>query len=470
MNDYFQIFNIQKEYLSKLIGIALSKGGDYADLFFEYSISNNLSLRDKEVNSIGKNVDYGVGIRVVKGEQTGYAYSESTQPKDMELAALSAAQIADNIGSFKGVVPFNELHFTNRYPIVSPWEEYALTSKIDFLKSLNERLFALDNRVVKVLERLSDSNTKILFFNSLGDFFCDERPLASVSVSCVVAQGERLETISHSTSFRSGSEMLTERVKDEFVTYVQKYIPISFEAKQPKGGEMAVVMGAGGSGILLHEAIGHAFEADFNRKGTSIFCNMMGKKICSDKISVVDDGTIAGNRGALNVDDEGVLGQKTYMVKEGILTSYLHDRISAKHYGVQPTGNGRRESFRFNPIPRMRATYMENGDSSVDDIIRSVKKGVYVDNFQNGQVEIGAGDFTFYVNNGYLIENGKLTSPIKDINIIGNGPKALADIVEVASDKLIDDSTWTCEKEQYCYVSCGMPTVLIKSLIVGGGN
>ena len=233
---------------------------------------------------------------------------------------------------------------------------------------------------------------------------------------------------------------------------------------------MPVVMGAGSSGILLHEAIGHSFEADFNRMNTSIFSDKLGKKICSEEISVIDDGTIFGNRGSISFDDEGVLSQKTYMVKDGMLNSYLHDRISANFYKTAPTGNGRRESFRYMPLPRMRATYMESGKSKEADIISSVKKGIFVDNFSNGQVQIGAGDFTFFVKSGYLIENGKLTKSVKDINIIGNGPDALADIVAVADNSQIDNGTWTCGKEQYCAVSCGMPSVLVSKLTVGGIN
>ncbi len=241
-----------------------------------------------------------------------------------------------------------------------------------------------------------------------------------------------------------------------------------FAATRPKGGRMPVVMGAGASGILLHEAMGHAFEADFNRKGTSIFADKMGKQICPKGINIIDDGTLAGNRGALNFDDEGIPGQKTYMVEDGVLTSYLHDRISAAHYGVRPTGNGRRESFRYAPIPRMRATYMESGTAKADDLIAEVSKGIYVDEFSNGQVQIGEGDFTFYVKSGYLIENGRLTRPVKDINIIGNGPAALADIRGVADDLAIDPGAWTCGKEQSVPVSCGIPSVLIGNLTVGG--
>ena len=231
---------------------------------------------------------------------------------------------------------------------------------------------------------------------------------------------------------------------------------------------MCMVMGAGASGILLHEAMGHAFEADFNRKGQSIFSDKMGRRICRKGINIVDDATIHGLRGSLNFDDEGVPGQRTCMVEDGVLTSYLHDRISARYYGVAPTGNGRRESFRYNPIPRMRCTYMEPGDATRDSIIASVRKGIYVDEFANGQVKIGEGDFTFYVKSGFLIENGRLTMPVKDLNIIGNGPQALADIEAVADDLIIDNGTWTCGKEQSVPVSCGIPTVLISQLTVGG--
>ncbi|MGE4415420.1 MAG: TldD/PmbA family protein, partial [Bacteroidales bacterium] len=280
----------------------------------------------------------------------------------------------------------------------------------------------------------------------------------------------RIENGSYSRSYRGGFEFLTNSLIDHIAKEVVASTSFLFNATRPKGGQMPVVMSAGSSGILLHEAIGHAFEADFNRMNTSIFSNKMGEKICSQEISVVDDGTIPFNRGSINFDDEGVPSQKTYMVREGILESYLHDRISAKHYKTNPTGNGRRESFRYMPLPRMRATYMENGKNSEEDIIASVKKGIFALNFSNGQVQIGAGDFTFFVKSGYLIENGKLTQPVKDINIIGNGPEALANIVAVASNNIIDDSTWTCGKEQYCPVSCGMPSVLVNKLIVGGNE
>ena len=265
-----------------------------------------------------------------------------------------------------------------------------------------------------------------------------------------------------------GAELVSDSLITELADDVVEGIDARFEASRPKGGKMSVVMGAGASGILLHEAMGHAFEADFNRKGQSIFSDMMGKQVCPKGVNVVDDGTLMFNRGSGNFDDEGVAAQKTYMVTDGVLTSYLHDRISASRYGVAPTGNGRRENFRYNPIPRMRSTYMESGDADPQSIIAEVSQGIYVDEFSNGQVKIGEGDFTFFVKSGFLIENGKLTMPVKDINIIGNGPQALADIVAVGNDLKVDNGTWTCGKEQSVAVSCGIPTVLIKSLTVGG--
>ena len=295
--------------------------------------------------------------------------------------------------------------------------------------------------------------------------------ILKVDINKLVEENGKMENGYAGRSYRKGFEFMTDDIVDTLAREAVDKTSILFKAVKPKGGEMPVVMGAGGSGILLHEAIGHAFEADFNRKRTSIFCDLFGKKVCNEHINVVDDGTIAFNRGAVNFDDEGVEGQKTYIVKEGILTSYLHDRISAKHYGVAPTGNGRRDTFRNTPIPRMRATYMEAGNMKEADIISKVKNGIFVDTFTNGQVQIGAGDFTFFVKSGYLIEDGKLTQPIKDINIIGNGPKALADITMVADNDKIDNGTWTCGKDgQSCPVTCGMPSALVSKLTVGGEN
>jgi TldD protein len=461
-------FKVSESDLHKVMTVALEKGGDYADLYFQHTFANSLVLQDGAVNRASSNIDYGVGIRVVSGDQQGYAFVENVSLDEMLKAARVASRIA-NGASKTPPVKIDEKTFKNYYPILKSWEDEAIQSKIPFLQKLNARIFELDARVIKVNASISDETSYILYYNSEGLLCHDIRPMVQFNGSCTMQQDSKIERGSSSRAARKDVSFLTDAVVEEVAQEAVKQTALMFDAVKPKGGEMPVVMGAGGSGILLHEAIGHAFEADFNRKNTSIFSDKSGKIVCDKNINVVDDGTIDFDRGSINFDDEGVAVQKTYIVTNGKLTSYLHDRISAKFYGVPPTGNGRRESFRCIPIPRMRSTYMENGNYTQEEIIASVKEGIFVDNFTNGQVQIGAGDFTFFVKTGYLIENGKLTQPIKDINIIGNGPKALADITMVGNNLKIDQGSWTCGKDgQNCPVSQGLPSVLVKQLTVGG--
>lgn len=461
-------FGLTETQLKSLVSEGLKQGGNWCDLYFEHTSYNDLLLRDGEVNAGGFHVDYGCGIRVLNGEKTGYAYSESTDFSSLLSAARAAAGIADGQGG-GGNINVRRLPEGSFYNMEKDWALAQASDFVPLLKQLDADIRSRDTRVLKVVAMLSWSVSEVMMFNSLGELTSDCRPLGSISVTVVFKQGDKIEKNSVSGSLRNGAEMLSPALFKDLADRAVAGLDERFAAKRPKGGKMKVVMAAGASGILLHEAMGHAFEADFNRKGQSIFCDRMGQRICRKGINIIDDGTIRGNRGACNYDDEGVPGQKTYMVTDGILTSYLHDRISASYYGVAPTGNGRRESFRYNPIPRMRATYMDSGsDGTLDDLVASVKKGIFVDQFANGEVKIGEGDFTFYVKSGFLIENGRLTMPVKDINIIGNGPQALADIRAVASDLKIDDSTWTCGKEQSVAVSCGIPSVLIDNLTVGG--
>ena len=464
---YIDIFKVTEEQLKTLTDIALARGGDFSDLYFEHTTYFNLLLKDGVVSSGGFHTDFGVGIRVLKGEKTGYAYSENTEMKDMLEAAKAASAIAVGTCSGRTYMPVQDtIH--NLYPAKENWRERSAENFLPFLKELEKEIFAKDSRIIKVIARMSDSVSDVMMYNSLGELTCDTRPMGSVTATAVFEQNGKTENRTASRSYRMGAELIGPSLVRELAEEVVKGIDERFEATRPKGGQMPVVMGAGASGILLHEAMGHAFEADFNRKGQSIFSDKMGQQVCPKGVNVVDDGTVAFNRGSGNYDDEGVPAQKTYMIRDGILESYLHDRISASWYGVESTGNGRRENFRYNPIPRMRATYMESGNADPQGIIADVKQGIYVDEFSNGQVKIGEGDFTFFVKSGFLIENGRLTTPVKDINIIGNGPQALADIVAVGNDLKIDNGTWTCGKEQSVPVSCGMPTVLVSSLVVGG--
>ena len=493
---YLDLFQVTPRGLEELAASGIREGGSYCDLFFENTTYHELLLRDGIVSSGGFHIDYGVGIRVLKGDRTGYAYSESTDARSMRDAVKAASLIAASgpdrplAPSASILAPFDSAQGPLRlstaggqgrlrdqvasrqikdyYPFERDWRKAETSGFVPYMERLQKKISASDQRVLKVIVSLSDQVSDILMFNSLGELTCDTRPMGTIAASIVFTQDGKIENKTVSRSYRTGTEMLTETLLEEIVSEAVKGIDERFAARRPKGGKMPVVMGAGASGILLHEAMGHAFEADFNRKGQSIFSGRIGEKVCREEISIVDDGTIPGNRGAVNFDDEGVPGQNTFMVRNGVLESYLHDRISANHFGVAPTGNGRRESFRYAPIPRMRATYMLGGKSTKEDIIASVKKGIYVDQFSNGQVQIGEGDFTFFVKSGFLIEDGRLTMPVKDINIIGNGPQALADIVAVGNDPKVDDGAWTCGKGQSCPVSCGIPTVLVNNLTVGG--
>ena len=485
---YLDLFQVTPGTLEELSGLGIKEGGSYCDLFFENTTYHELLLRDGIVSSGGFHIDYGVGIRVLKGDRTGYAYSESTDKTSMLQATKAAALIAQgaSIGQPSASTAPASLRFApypgkcpagavlqpaapnDYYPFERDWRASEASGFVPFMESLQRKISAADKRVLKVIVSLSDQVSDIMMYNSLGELTFDTRPMGTIAVSVVFGSDGKVENKTVSRSFRTGAEMLTQELLDEIASEAVSGIDERFAARRPKGGQMPVVMGAGASGILLHEAMGHAFEADFNRKGQSIFSGRIGEKVCREEISIVDDGTIPGNRGAVNFDDEGVPGQNTFMVRNGVLESYLHDRISAAHFGVAPTGNGRRESFRYAPIPRMRATYMLGGNSTKEDIIASVKKGIYVDQFSNGQVQIGEGDFTFFVKSGFLIEDGRLTMPVKDINIIGNGPQALADITAVGNDPKVDDGAWTCGKGQSCPVSCGIPTVLVNNLTVGG--
>ena len=470
MNDkqyYLDIFKVSEGQLKTLTDTALSHGGDFCDLYFEHTTFFNLLLKDGVVSSGGFHTDFGVGIRVLKGEKTGYAYSENTEMGDMLQAAKAASAIALGTSGSRNYMPVTDKRH-DLYPVERNWRDCSAGSFLPFLKELEKEIFSKDSRIVKVIARMSDSVSDVMMYNSLGELTCDTRPMGSVTATAVFQQDGKAENKTASRSFRIGAEFIGRELVKELAEEVVRGIDERFEATRPKGGQMPVVMGAGASGILLHEAMGHAFEADFNRKGQSIFSDKIGTQVCPKGVNVVDDGTVAFNRGSGNYDDEGVPAQKTYMIRDGVLESYLHDRISASWYGVESTGNGRRENFRYNPIPRMRATYMESGWAEPQSIISEIKQGIYVDEFSNGQVKIGEGDFTFFVKSGFLIENGRLTAPVKDINIIGNGPQALADIVAVGNDLKSDNGTWTCGKEQSVPVSCGMPTVLVSSLTVGG--
>jgi len=466
-SGYFNRFGVDQSMINTVMSAALDKGGDYCDVYFQNTVSNWIGLEDKQVNRAFADISLGVGIRVVKGDQTGYSFTEDISLISMVNAAKTAAAIASGA---KSVSPVElKLHkVPNYYPVVTSWQDVSINKRIPFLEEINDKVFNMDSRVQKVTIWFSDEESFVLIANSEGTFSTDYRPMTALYVNCIAEQNGRREDNGYNLAARAGIEFYTPEIVDQLATESVKRTVDLFEAVKPEAGEMPVVLAAGSSGILLHEAIGHGMEADFNRKNISIYADKINKPIAKDIVTIVDDGTNPNIRGSLNIDDEGNDTEKTFLVENGILKTYLHDRISAKHYNVKPTGNGRRESFRHSPMPRMRNTYMLPGPHKKEEIIQSVKKGLYAETFTNGQVFIGGGDFTFYVKTGYLIEDGKLTKPVKDINIIGNGPQVLENMTMVADDFKMAEGGWTCGKNgQGVPVSMGLPTVLVSSITVG---
>jgi TldD protein len=406
---------------------------------------------------------------VVKGDQTGYGFIEELTPEGLGLAARTAAAIASGPGRAAPQQFHAPGHVPARYAIQTRWEDVRPEKKLPLLRTVNAKAQAADPRVRKVRVFFSDESSVVLVADSTGQIVEDVQPMTTMTLTCVAEQDGKREENFYNVAGRDDIGFYTPERIERMVRECVKNTVVLFDATPAPAGEMPVVLAAGASGILLHEAIGHGMEADFNRKNVSIYSDKIGKPIARSFVNIVDEGTQERARGAINVDDEGTVAGKTMLVQNGVLTTYLHDRISARHYGVEPTGNGRRQGYQYAPMPRMRSTYMLPGPHKKEEILASVKKGIYCTRFTNGQVNIGAGDFTFYVKNGFLIEDGRLTRPIKDVNIIGNGPKVLELVDMVSDDLVIDEGGWTCGKNgQGVPVSQGLPTVRVASITVGG--
>ncbi|MCU0377729.1 MAG: TldD/PmbA family protein [Bacteroidales bacterium] len=468
-NYFLKEFGIDETLCRKLLAKALSRGGDFADLYFEFTLSNYLGLEDGKVNQSYGNISLGVGIRTVKGDQIGYGFTQELTEDSMMSAAATAATLCDMTATTVGS-SFARPATGNYYPVAADFNGIAAESKLPLIQELNKRCFALSPEVIKVNAGFQSSVKRILIVTSDGVMAEDIIPGGFIYSSVVAERNGKREQAFWNLGGHRDFSYYTDEILNEVASKSVTNALTLFDAIQPPAGEMPVVLGPGVTGVLLHEAIGHGMEADFNRKNISTYSTMLGKKVAEPFVTIIDDGTNMNLAGSINVDDEGVPGQKTVLVENGILTSYIHDKISAKHYGVEPTGNGRRQDFQNYPVPRMRNTYMLGGNATVEDVIRQAGNGIYVEDVSNGEVKIGEGDFAFYVSQGRMIENGKLTSPIKDVNIMGNGPKMLANITAAANDlKMYYGGAGQCGKDgQGVPVSFGMPTCLVKSLTVGG--
>jgi TldD protein len=469
-NPFLTWFGIDEAMLSRILATLGANGADAADAYFQYTRTNWITLEDGIVSRADSSIDEGVGLRVVAGDSTGYAFTEDLQ----EDAILAAAKTASAIASSGAAAPPQSFELRprpNHYELKVPWVDVGIGDKLPVLRELEEYARSKDPAVTKVMVSFVDSEERVLVANLLGHVHTDIRP--STRLRCSITATKDGETVSNSSNLagRRGIDWYNKKSRHLVADQAVERTLRLFEARRPPAGEMPVVLAAGPSGILLHEAIGHGLEADFNRKGTSIYADKIGEMIAPDFVTIVDSGVIDHERGALNFDDEGVPCQHTVLVDQGKLATYMHDGISARHYGLESTGSGRRQSFRHSPMPRMRCTYMENGPHTRDEIIESVDNGIIAETFTNGQVRIGAGDYTFFIKNGWLIEGGKVTAPIKDCNIIGNGPESLRRVTMAADDSKLDTGGWTCGKGgQSVPVSQGLPTVLVDRMTVGGVN
>jgi TldD protein len=463
-------FNITKRDLEGYLAEALSKGGDYADLYFEYLLTSSISIDESMVKSAAQGVSMGVGVRVIAGERTGYAYSDDLSPEKVRKAARVAACIAagpSHVDRFN----LNEGRKHNLYPVLIAPTETAFSERVDLVKRADRAARAYDSRIFQVQATYADNLRHVLVATSEGILTFDRQPLARLSVSALARQNGGPPQRGHSGGGGRVelSFFLNDKPPEHFATEAAREAVAMLDAVEAPAGETTVVLGPGWPGILLHEAVGHGLEADFNRKGVSAFSGRIGQKVANELCTVVDDGTINSRRGSLNVDDEGHATRRNVLIENGVLRGYLQDKLSSTLMHAESTGSGRRESYAHIPMPRMTNTFMMAGQSDPTEIIRSVPKGLYCVNFGGGQVDITSGNFVFSASESYLIEDGRLTRPVRNATLIGNGPEALKYVSMVGNDLRLDEGIGVCGKEgQSVPVGVGIPTIKIDRMTVGG--
>jgi TldD protein len=460
---------LSEQHLNSTLGSMMQRGVDYADLYFQVSRQESWTVEDGIVREGSYNHNQGVGVRAVSGEKTGFAYSDELMLPALQQAASAARAIA-RAGETKSLQAWQRSQQAPLYALTDPTSSISDADKIAMLARVDQETRALDARVEQVILSLTSSHELILVAASDGTLAADVRPLVRFNVSVILEENGRREqgyagggARSDLNYFRAGELPM------EYAREAVRQAQVQLEAVAAPAGAMPVVLGPGWPGILLHEAVGHGLEGDFNRKGTSAFSGRVGQKVAAPHCTIVDDGTLPNRRGSLAIDDEGTPGRYNVLVEDGVLKGYMQDKLNARLMGVAPTGNGRRESYAHMPMPRMTNTYMLAGPHDHDEIIASVKKGLYAPNFGGGQVDITSGKFVFSASEAYLIENGAITAPVKGAMLIGDGPDALTKISMVGDNLQLDGGVGTCGKEgQSVPVGVGQPTLKIDELTVGG--
>jgi TldD protein len=473
---FLQRYGLSTSSLESAMGGVLGKKIDYADLYFEYQTNESLSLEEGIVKKLSKNISQGVGVRAIAQEKTGYAYSDDISTENLLSAAKTARYIAQE-GGQSSPVAIQQISAPTRnlYPVETPPIEVPVEEKIQLLQKMDRLARQYDPRIKKVMASFSSEYKIILIVTSKGVAVGDILPLMRLNVTCIAEEGGNRQVGSFGGGARREFGFFLEAGEggekrfEQYTREAARQAILNLSAIDAPAGTMEVVLAPGWPGILLHEAIGHGLEADFNRKKTSAFSGKLGQRVASDLCTVVDDGTIPFRRGSLNCDDEGTPTSRTVLIEKGILKNYLQDRLNATLMNMPLTGNGRRESYAHSPMPRMTNTFMLAGESSPDEIIRSVKKGLYAVSFGGGQVDITSGKFVFSASEAYLIENGKIGRPVKGATLIGNGPDVLTKVNMVGNDLSLDSGVGTCGKDgQSVPVGVGLPTIKISEMTVGG--
>ena len=463
-------FGLDEGHLSRALSAIKAHQVDDADLYFQYTRTEGWSLEEGIVKTGSFSIDQGVGVRAVAGEKTAFAYSDDISEASLMDAATTVRAIATAAQNKRTKVPARKVSASRSlYPSLDPMSTLDSTAKVKLLEKVEKLARAKDPRVVQVMAGLATEYDVVMVARADGTLAADVRPLIRLSVSVIAEQNGRREAGSSGGGGRFGLAYFDDALVQTYVQEAVHAALTNLDARPAPAGEMTVVLGPGWPGVLLHEAVGHGLEGDFNRKGSSAFSGRIGQRVAAKGVTVLDDGTMADRRGSLNVDDEGHASQKNVLIEDGILRGYIQDAMNARLMGVKPTGNGRRESYAHVPMPRMTNTYMLGGDKEPGEIVASIKKGLYATNFGGGQVDITSGKFVFSASEAYWVENGKILYPVKGATLIGSGPESLKKISMIGNDMRLDSGVGTCGKEgQSVPVGVGQPTLRIDGLTVGG--